>query len=88
MRTTRQERTATVKVWKNNGIDKSSCGICGQKTLDGTNAAELKIGWMYHTGDASFHNQSDMETDALPIITESGKEEERTLDFLPQDPNT
>ena len=29
--------------------------------------------------------ESDMGTDALPIVIDSGKEEERGLDFLPQD---
>ena len=34
-----------------------------------------------------FLTESDMETDALPTVIESGseKEEERGLDFLPQD---
>ena len=32
-----------------------------------------------------FLKESDTGTDALPVVIESGKEEERALDFLPED---
>ena len=32
-----------------------------------------------------FLTESDVGTDALPIVTDSGKEEERELDFLPEE---
>ena len=32
-----------------------------------------------------FWTESDKETDALPTVTESGKEKERDLDFRPED---
>ena len=32
-----------------------------------------------------FMIESDMGTDTLPIVIESGKEEDRDLDFVPED---
>ena len=63
---------------------------------DGTNAKEFKTNRAYQTGDVSFHGQVTIEcntkaTDrtrhgnrctALPIIIESGKEEEKDLDLI------
>ena len=79
------------------GRNKSVCGTCGQKKMDGTNAAEFKVRWAHQIGDLGFHGQVavkdkvldrvcvDKGTDALPTVIESGKGEERDLEFLPED---
>ena len=90
----REERNAVDKAWKNKGRNNIFCSIRRQKMTDESNAAEFPIGWAYQIGDVSFHGQVtircntrsltelDMGTDALPIVTESGKEKEKDLDFL------
>ena len=62
---------------------------------DGTNAIEFKLGWAYQTGDASFHGQVTIKCNTKVSdrvrhgirgsSSESGEEEERGLDSLPED---
>ena len=52
-----QKKVAKIKKWKNKGRDKSLCGICGQKMMDGTNAKEFKVSLAYQIEDMGFHCQ-------------------------------
>ena len=43
------------------------------------------VKWQPSVTPRFFLTESDMGTDALPIVTDSGNKEERDLDFLPED---